>query len=163
VKHPAVGDALLIHELYARYSWALDTGNTEDYVPLFHPTATVYETTASGVDEATGHDAIRAFVLRFHRNPEFPGRQHRISQIVIDPDPEGRPRWTANGGSPSVRSGPGRESNSRALPAIGDVPTSLTEDADGQAEMRLRDRRRLEVVLVHPVRPEGAKVAEGAL
>ena len=90
MNHPAVEDALLIHELYARYSWALDTGNTEDYVRLFHPTATVYETTAAGVNEATGHDAIRAFVLRFHRNPDFPGRQHRISQIVIDPDPEGR-------------------------------------------------------------------------
>jgi hypothetical protein len=91
VKRPAAEDVLLIHELYARYSWALDTGNTEDYVRLFLPSATVYESTSTGVNEAMGHDAIRAFVLRFHGNPEFPGRQHRISQIVIDPDPQGRP------------------------------------------------------------------------
>jgi len=113
VRHPEAGDTLLIHELYARYSWALDTGNTDDYVRLFHPSARVYETTAAGLNEATGHDAIRAFVLRFHGNPDFPGRQHRISQIVIDPDPKGRPdHWsvrsyvltteTAIGGPPAL-------------------------------------------------------------
>jgi SnoaL-like protein len=91
VTQPSLEDSAQIHELYARYSWALDTGDTEGYVALFAPDAVVYETVPDGVREAVGHDRIREFVLRFHDNPDFPGRQHRFSQIVIDPDPQRRP------------------------------------------------------------------------
>lgn len=90
MKRASVEDTLLIHDLYARYSWALDTGDTDAYVGLYAPDAVVIENLPDGVREARGHDAIREFVLRFHGNPEFPGRQHRTSQLVILPDPEGR-------------------------------------------------------------------------
>jgi ketosteroid isomerase-like protein len=90
VKRPSVEDTLLIYDLYARYSWALDTGDTESYVALYAPDAVVYENLPDGVREARGHDEIREFVMRFHGNPDFPGRQHRTSQLVILPDPEGR-------------------------------------------------------------------------
>ncbi len=91
VTPPSVEDEVRIHDLYARYSWALDTGDTEAYVRLFTPDAVVFETVPEGVRRVEGRDAIREFVLRFHRNPDFPGRQHRISQVLISPDPEGRP------------------------------------------------------------------------
>ena len=81
---------MLIHDLYARYSWALDTGDTEAYIQLYATDAVVYESSPEGRKQIVGHDQIREFVLRFHGNPDFPGRQHRISQIVISPDPEGR-------------------------------------------------------------------------
>jgi hypothetical protein len=90
VNRPGVEDQLSIHDLYARYSWALDTGDTDAYVRLFTADAVVHETTPQGPRQIEGHDRIRDFVLRFHRNPEFPGRQHRVSQLVISPDPEGR-------------------------------------------------------------------------
>lgn len=90
MKRASVEDTLLIHDLYARYSWALDTGDTDAYVRLYAPDAVVIENLEDGVREARGHDEIREFVLRFHGNPEFPGRQHRTSQLVILPDPEGR-------------------------------------------------------------------------
>ena len=90
MNRPAVEDQLLIHDLYARYSWALDSGDTEAYVQLFATDAVVYETAREGTRQIEGHDQIREFILRFHRNPDFPGRQHRISQIVISPDPDGR-------------------------------------------------------------------------
>ena len=32
---PTTEDRLAIYELYARYSWALDTGDTDGYVALF--------------------------------------------------------------------------------------------------------------------------------
>ena len=112
-RRPSVEDTLLIHDLYNRYSWALDTGDTEAYVQLYLPDAVVYETRPEGVRHAVGHDAIRELVLRFHEHPEFPGRQHRSTQVVIDPDPEGRTdHWAVrsyvlttdvkNGGPPSV-------------------------------------------------------------
>jgi hypothetical protein len=89
-----VEDRLLIHELYARYSWALDTCDTEAYVRLFLPDAVVIENAAAGTFRIQGHDAIRTWVHRFHDDPAFPGRQHRMSQIVITPHPDGRDdRW----------------------------------------------------------------------
>jgi len=91
VERPAVEDQLLIHDLYDRSSWDLDSGNTSAYVQLFATDAVVYEDTPEGTRQIEGRDQIRQFVLRFHRDPEFPGRQHRISQIVISPDPEARP------------------------------------------------------------------------
>ena len=98
MRRPSVEDTLLIHDLYARYSWALDTGDTEAYVQLYLPDAVVYETRTDGVREAAGHEAIRALVRRFHDDPEFPGRQHRTSQLVISPDPDGREdHWLVRG------------------------------------------------------------------
>jgi hypothetical protein len=85
----SVEDRLLIHELYARYSWALDTRDTEAYVQLYLPDAVVIENAAAGRVRVEGHDAIRTFVRRFHDDPAFPGRQHRTSQILIGPDPDG--------------------------------------------------------------------------
>jgi ketosteroid isomerase-like protein len=113
VKRPSVEDTLLIHDLYARYSWALDTGDTDSYVQLYAPDAVVYETRPEGVRQASGHEAIREFVMRFHSNPDFPGRQHRTSQLVILPDPDEREdHWqvqsyvltteTKRGGPPTV-------------------------------------------------------------
>ena len=94
MKRPSVEDTLLIHDLYARYSWALDTGDTDGYVELYSPDALVLETRPEGLREANGHQAVRELVARFHEDPAFPGRQHRTSQLVIDPDPQGRPdRW----------------------------------------------------------------------
>jgi hypothetical protein len=90
MKQPSVEDRVLIEDLYSRYSWALDTGDTEGYVNLFLPDAEVVENLPDRIERVRGHDAIRTFVRRFHTNPDFPGRQHRISQILIEPDPEGR-------------------------------------------------------------------------
>lgn len=90
MQRPSVEDTLLIHDLYARYSWALDSGDTDAYVELYAPDAVVFETRPEGLRRAEGHAAIREFVMRFHGNPDFPGRQHRNSQLVILPDPEGR-------------------------------------------------------------------------
>lgn len=98
MNRPSVEDTLLIHDLYARYSWALDTGDTDGYVELYLPDAVVYETRPEGVREAAGHDGIRELILRFHRDPAFPGRQHRTSELVISPDHEGRrDHWQVRG------------------------------------------------------------------
>jgi len=91
---PSPEDALLIHDLYARYSWALDTGDTDAYVQLYSADAVIHEQRPDGDRQVRGHGEIREFVRRFHDNPEFPGRQHRTSQLVILPDAEGRDdRW----------------------------------------------------------------------
>jgi len=89
---PATEDELAIRELYARYSWALDTGDTEGYVALFTEDAEATEETAQGTLEVVkGHPEIRRLVLKFHDRPDFPGHQHQMDQLVFEPDPEGRP------------------------------------------------------------------------
>jgi hypothetical protein len=85
MKGPSVEDRLAIIELYARYSWALDTGDTDGYVALFTQDA------EGGLEVRRGHAEIRKLVLKFHDRPDFPGHQHQMAQFVFEPDPRGRP------------------------------------------------------------------------
>jgi len=92
---PSAEDRLAIFELYARYSWALDTGDTDGYVALFTEDAEATEETASGeLEVRKGREEIRKLVLKFHQRPDFPGHQHQMAQFTFEPDPAGRPdRW----------------------------------------------------------------------
>jgi hypothetical protein len=92
VNGPSTQHRLEILELYARYSWALDTGDTDGYVALFTADAEVTEETRDGTLEIRqGHDEIRKLVLKFHDRADFPGHQHQMAQFVFEPDPAGRP------------------------------------------------------------------------
>ena len=89
---PSFQDRTEIYELYARYSWALDTGDTDGYVALFTADAEVTEETSSGeLEVRKGHDGVRKLVLKFHQRPDFPGHQHQMTQFVFEADPKGRP------------------------------------------------------------------------
>jgi hypothetical protein len=88
---PTFQDRTEIYELYARYSWALDTGDTDGYVALFTTDAEVTEETSSGeLEVRRGHDGVRKLVLKFHERPGFPGHQHQMTQFVFESDPQGR-------------------------------------------------------------------------
>ena len=89
---PDTQDRLEILELYARYSWALDTGDTDGYVALFTEDAEATEETRDGtVEVRAGREEIRRLVLKFHDRADFPGHQHQMAQFVFEPDPESRP------------------------------------------------------------------------
>src|SRR6478736_9966702 len=89
---PSVEDQLAIHALYARYSWALDTGDTDGYVALFTEDAEATEETRDGhLEVRKGRDEIRKLVLKFHERPDFPGHQHQMAQFVLEHDTTGRP------------------------------------------------------------------------
>ena len=88
---PSTADRLQILDLYARYSWALDTGDTDAYVALFTEDAEATEETRDrGLEVRKGRDEIRKLVLKFHQRPEFPGHQHQMAQFVFEADPQGR-------------------------------------------------------------------------
>lgn len=88
---PTTEDELAIRNLYARYSWALDTGDTDGYVALFTPDATATEETRNGgLEVRQGREEIRKLVLKFHEMPGFPGHQHQMAQFLFEPDPKGR-------------------------------------------------------------------------
>ena len=80
-----------IYELFARYSWALDTGDTDAYVALFTADAeATEETREGGLEVRQGREEIRRLVLKFHERADFPGHQHQMAQLVFEPDPLGR-------------------------------------------------------------------------
>lgn len=87
---PTVQDRLEIQDLYARYCWALDTGDTDAYVAMFTADAEATEQTPNGLEVRRGHAQIRKLVLKFHERPDFPGHQHQMAQFVFEPDPKGR-------------------------------------------------------------------------
>jgi hypothetical protein len=88
---PSPEDRNAIEDLYHRYLWALDTGDTDGYVDTFHPDATVIETTPEGVKHGRGHEEIRRWLVDdFHGDPNFPGHQHVQENLRYAPDPEGR-------------------------------------------------------------------------
>ncbi len=88
---PGAQDRTEIYELYARYSWALDTGDTEGYLDLFTDDAEATEETSTGeLEVRKGRSEIRKLILKFHERPDFPGHQHQMAQFVFEPDPEGR-------------------------------------------------------------------------
>lgn len=90
---PSPQERMEICELYARYSWALDTGDTEGYVALFTEDGEVNEETQNGsIEVYKGRAEIRKLVRKFHERADFPGRQLQMSQFVFEPDPEGRPQ-----------------------------------------------------------------------
>jgi hypothetical protein len=90
---PSTQDRTQIYELYARYSWALDTGDTDGYVALFTEDAEVTEETRTGeLEVRKGRAEIRKLVLKFHDGADFPGHQHQMAQFVFEPDPQGRPQ-----------------------------------------------------------------------
>ena len=90
MRGPSTEDRLAIYELYARYSWALDTGDTDGYVALFTEDAEATEETSAGeLEVRKGREQIRKLVLKFHERPDFPGHQHQMAQFTFEP--EGRP------------------------------------------------------------------------
>lgn len=77
-------------ELYARYSWALDTGDTDGYVALFTEDCAATEEARDGTLEVLhGKDEIRRLVLKFHDWPNFPGNQHQMAQFLFELGPKG--------------------------------------------------------------------------
>ena len=90
---PGVEDRLAIQDLYARYCWALDTGDTEGYVALFAEDAEASEETRDGTVEVRhGRSEIEKLVLKFHERADFPGHQLQMAQLLFEPDPLARPQ-----------------------------------------------------------------------
>jgi hypothetical protein len=79
-------DRFAIQDLMARYAWALDTGDVEALVACFTAEAEVVEEVFEEPDRWQGHEGIRRLAAHYHSSPGFPGRQHHISQLLIEGD-----------------------------------------------------------------------------
>jgi hypothetical protein len=82
-------DRAEIEDLYARYMWALDTGDSQGYADCFVPDALVWEVQPDG--SITSGRALAFVEGGYHQDPQFAGHQHRHDNLVYAPDPAGRP------------------------------------------------------------------------
>lgn len=82
---PDPADELAILELFARYYRALDTGDTEGYLDCYTSDGeAVEESEARGLEICKGREEIRTLVLKFHDRADFPGHQHRYSNVIFN-------------------------------------------------------------------------------
>jgi len=78
-----IADRMAINDLLVQYAWALDTGDVDRLVACFTVDAIVVEDVFEEPDRWEGRDNIRRFAEHFRNVPNFPGRQHHISQLVV--------------------------------------------------------------------------------
>lgn len=81
-----IADRIAISDLIAEYAWALDTGDVDSLVACFTPDAVVIEEVFEDPDRWEGRDNIRRFAEHYRNVPNFPGRQHHVSQLVVKGD-----------------------------------------------------------------------------
>lgn len=81
-------DRFAIQDLLARYAWSLDTGDVDGLVACFTPDARMVEEVFEDADIWEGHDGIRLISEHYRNAPNFPGRQHHTSQLLIEGDTE---------------------------------------------------------------------------
>jgi hypothetical protein len=77
-------DRIEIHERLARYAWALDTGDVEAFVECFHPEGELLWDSFAEPASWRGATRLRGFAEYFRALPESAGRQHHVTNIVID-------------------------------------------------------------------------------
>lgn len=82
-------DRFAIQDLLARYAWALDTGDVDALVACFHPDGVLVEEVFEDPDVWEGHAGIRRLAEHYRAIPNFPGRQHHVSNLLVGLRPDG--------------------------------------------------------------------------
>lgn len=68
-----------IRDVIARYAWALDTGNVDEFVSCFCRDGVLAWDAFEQESRWQGHDALRHFAEFFRSLPSSAGRQHHVS------------------------------------------------------------------------------------
>lgn len=84
---PSTSDRMEIEALFADYAWALDTADIDTILTLFSADAVMQD--PFGRFTGLGPDGIVRFFEGLFARPEFAGRIHWVSQLLLTPIPEG--------------------------------------------------------------------------
>ena len=84
----SIEDRMELHDLIARYAWALDTGDVESYLECFFADGWIQHD-PPGL--CKGREAIRKLTeFLWYEHPfNYLGRQHRMSQVLMTPAESG--------------------------------------------------------------------------
>lgn len=77
-------DRVAIQDLIARYAWGLGSGDIEAVVACFTPDCVVTDDVFEDIDIWEGRDGVRAMATHYNTSPNFPGRQHHVSNLIIE-------------------------------------------------------------------------------
>jgi len=82
----AIEDRLEVQDLISRYAWSLDTGDVEGYVDCFFEDGWIHHDPPGRLE---GRDGIRRLTeFLWYEHPfNYLGRQHRMSQVLMTPEP----------------------------------------------------------------------------
>ena len=84
-----VADQLAIRDVLSRCAWALDTGDVDGFVGCFRDDGELVWDVFEAADRWQGAAALRHFAQFFRDQPSSAGRQHHVTNSVIDPVPGG--------------------------------------------------------------------------
>ncbi|MGH8228429.1 MAG: nuclear transport factor 2 family protein [Steroidobacteraceae bacterium] len=87
-KRLTLHDRVALDDLLARYAWSLDTGDVDGFLECFTPEAVVIEEVFEEPDRWEGHANLRRLAEHYKSVPDFPGRQHHVSQVLVEGDSE---------------------------------------------------------------------------
>jgi hypothetical protein len=82
-------DQIAIRDRLARCAWALDTGDVEGFVGCFHDDGVLVWDVFETADRWEGAAALHHFARFFADQPTSAGRQHHVTNSVIDATPGG--------------------------------------------------------------------------
>ena len=85
----SAADRVAIHEVIARYAWALDTGDVEGFIACFSHDGRLVWDAFEQPQSWQGAAALRHFANFFRAIPSSAGRQHHVSNIVVTPAEDG--------------------------------------------------------------------------
>ncbi len=85
----SVEDQLAIRDTIARCAWALDTGDVAGFVECYCRDGVLLWDVFETPDRWQGEAALRHFAEFFRAQPTSAGRQHHVTNTVIDPAPDG--------------------------------------------------------------------------
>lgn len=78
-------DRFDIQDLFARYSWALDTGEPDALAATFAPDGRLIEEVFEEPDIWEGRAGVHAMSRHYMASPNFPGRQHHATMPLYEP------------------------------------------------------------------------------
>ncbi len=81
-------DRLAIHDLVSRYAWALDTGDVENFVTCFCREGVLVWDAFDRPGRWEGEEALRHFARFFRDQPSSAGRQHHVTNLLLEADGE---------------------------------------------------------------------------
>ena len=80
----SVSDQLAIRDVIAHYAWALDTGDVERFVSCFCSDGALIWDAFEEPMRWEGTEALRHFAAYFRDLPTSAGRQHHVTNILIE-------------------------------------------------------------------------------
>ena len=84
----SLADRIAIQDLIARYAWALDTGDVDRLVSCFTTDCAVIEEVFEDPYRWEGREGVRRLGEHYKNAAGFPGRQHHVSQSLIEGNSE---------------------------------------------------------------------------